>query len=122
VVHLVDRDEDRQHARHARIRQTVLMGTEPRSARMLVVDLVLEGGRGLAERPGRDLAERTFDEGGDAGVARRDVLGAARGHPVRDLLGVLAPDVGADRPRLDGVRPARHRVRLAVGEHAGSKR
>ena len=93
------------------------MRPESCSARVLVVDLVLERDRRLAERAGGELAEGAVDESRDAGVARRDVLGAAHGHPVGDLLGVLAPHVGADRPRLDGVRPTRHRVRIGGGEH-----
>src|SRR5260370_501403 len=71
---LVHRDEDRQHGVAPWVGEPVLMGPESRSARVLVVDLVLERDRRLAERAGGELTERAVDESGDAGVAGRDVL------------------------------------------------
>ena len=94
----VDRNEDGEHARDARIGQPILVRPEARASRLLVVDLVLEGGRRLAESPGRDVSERTIDERSDTRVTGGDVLRAAYGGTLADLLCVLAPDVAADRP------------------------
>src|SRR5207244_11273946 len=76
---LVERDEDRHHARHAGVRETVLVRTKTRAPRLLVVDLVLEGNDRLADHIGGGIAKGAVDQPGDAGVARGDVLGPADG-------------------------------------------
>jgi hypothetical protein len=65
---------------------------------MLVVDLVLERDCGLTESPARNVPKRTIYERGDAFVTGGDILRAAYGCALADLLCVLTPDVASYQP------------------------